>query len=1780
MREHYVNDDPTKANTALGYQSMWDITNGTYNIALGNQTMYHIENGSEKNVAIGSQSMFNGKNTWNVSIGYEALKRDGVNTESSKNIAIGYQPNYKNTTGSENVSIGYQSQYENTSGEKNIGIGSSSLHDNTDGNDNISIGWESLKTNITSNKNISIGNESLKNAGSLSYTRADENISIGNKSLTAHKQGSYNTYLGNNAGEYDISGQENTAIGYNAFNKNIDGKGNTSLGYKSGEACKGDYNIIVGYEADIPGEGNDSTDGAVGFGKFVDYSISIGYKSQIKSSQNIVIGQESLIDFPRNSEGVRTDSNDISGSIAIGNFSNVSKRRSMALGVDSSCNLHENTIVIGETIEYKWLKHDHAKRTGDDKYYNSGSSRNFDETVKVCIGTQDFEGIDGLPYKFRVDGSANITGNLKVDGDIIMTGDTIQTVDHEIIRFSEQLDISNTGTAPALKITQYGSGTSNNDYNFAEGSIVEIFDGDNENNGDPNTRVFHIKNGGNTFVRNNFDVSRNVMIYNYNPGDPNIRDPNEADPSYNHLTIGCYPGSFQNHNSNMRNTRDFLDDINVNSQIQNSYPNRPTKYLPKIGGETFNNGIKDSDYEIYDFAGGRSGADKTYHTKGQYSLEVSGNVFIHDYMKIETGRPFENSFEVHTTDGIQLPCGNIQERPGNYYYHANNPYPNINDSIYPKISPNDPTSTRVYEVNNFTGNSSDGSIRYNTDTSQCEVYAGGKMWTGLAGYRTEQPPHLLKYDLGQSQISSPGDLPIKHNSRNLSIEKSYFGVNTAWKKVDTVYYDAFTGLPYPLYHYTIIDVKHDHGWQLFKVLPGNVDQNGDETSPAITYNFDGRVGVNTFTTVSLSDLPNYPEKPTIDPSNGSLDLNADISYNVRVYTLNKSRKKPNIIYLDNLFLLRVAYPGVVNFAHSLYGNDVGNPSQKYYSFQNYLQYNVKMNLSFQRANVDNIGTTNDNAVINSNGVDIFDPNSTSYPSIIQYNVKMYVVSTKCMYDGDTNTFVRITGSNNVKNPLTTSIGDYTGNTIADSYGTFNAPKTYEIVNSIDDIGQQDVSFQHILLPGTKYGIKLSAKNNRNPYFSHSEIQASSSDPAFDELENAYTPTSPTVGGDFPVYTTMPYYTNVDGFVPSSSSDDPLYIKYISSSDLIPLDVSNITFGGHRTIAVFDPNEESNYKYIPYYNRHSHNDWGTGKYFDISGEENFYVNFNIQGSNCINQTVSTAKLLVNRNTSILSTHTLTYRNSSGINHFIETTGNGNIENNVLSLDTTLLDSASEDINKGFVKTANFKITPSTTAQIATSSNIVPHRDIYSIYYEIESPVERESGVTGGYLDASSLTMITNVDTSYNFYVDDYNSTPSVSSNTGTITVDSVNLLFLYGIPSSKLVSLNVSYTLNNYADQFLPAVEINGGKTLVSKTIINSVGINSTKFGSQQNYDTNDRKLYNGIDENYNISYQPIVGVSAQWPNIYLLDSYHTTTTTDLQYKVLGYHIGNNLSSTYDNVSLTSNEQTELGTFNFTPDVPIWTDRNSFNKDSNGLISTIKSEANNVYRPDSYDPTIGSYDNNIRVGSKLDVTANNFELDERELIYFDGKFIGPGYISNLNFNPFDSSQAPSEINGRPSGSEYTWNNDRDNTHKPLYLEGTPEDPDKLKFLILKIPPTQQVLDTGIVDISNLLISGNNLDYYISDDGSWPSTLDGLYIWITQVHNSETYYGSVNKLFNPTETNWYINNNNVSLSNAYASESSARTLDNPNELRFNNDFPDSMYLIIGLDNSCTHYINFEV
>lgn len=1858
MKHHYSNaiSNNIQGNTALGYKSLFSEHSGITqdNVAIGSHSMVDVSDNSYRNISIGNMSLKNGKVLDNIAIGNKALARENIPTDSitqseiTGNIAIGTESLYQDVSGNYNVAVGYKSLHENHNGQNNIAIGKEALYNSNKTKYNIAIGHNALhdlSDSDVSDYNISIGKDTLK-----LHVKGEENIVIGNETANKHEEGDYNVIIGSKSAYEDISGLENTIIGYKSMYNNIDGKGNSTLGYKTGHECKGDYNVIIGYEADIPGSGNTDTDDNNGYGDYVDYSIAIGYQAKVMANENIAIGKNASVDFRYNNDGDRINndanvSNSVNSiaighnskvseyqSIAIGHNASVDEFRSTAIGVDASSNTHPNTIVIGETIPYKWLKHDHEQKLGDAKYYNPNSSRTFNDTVKVCIGTQDFRDTFGADYKFRVDGSANITGNLKVDGNLIFTGDTIETIDHQVVRMSEQLDISNTGIAPALKITQYGSGTNPNDFNYKEGSIVEIYDGDEEANNPldiSSITVFHIKNGGNAFFRNNVDISSNMTIYNETPA-PYNQDPNEPDPSYNHFTIGARPGNYVNHNVAMRNTRDFQDSEIVKSQMAAKYPNRPITFLPPSGVTAD---------KRYNFPGSRSGrADIT----GQYSLEVSGNVFVHDYMKIETGRPFENSFEVHTTDGIQLPCGTTSQRPGNYYYHANNPDPNINESVYPKIEPTIPASTQRYQVNNFTGNSSDGSIRYNTDTSQCEVYAGGNMWTGLAGYKTEQPPYLFKYELlnggnnGQSKTADATDtIPIQHNGKNLSIFKTAFYADTAWRQLTTVYYDSFTGLPYPLYHYTVIDISTNSGWQLFKVLNGNVDENGNETTPDISYSFDGRVGINDFTTLRLNDLPDYPEKPTKDSNDtttsiyseetsinipfnqsGFLNLDPDLSYNVRVYALNKSRTKPKMIYLNNIYLLRTAYPDIVYFAFANNGTTVG--TEKYYPFQEYSQYGVKMNLKFERANISNVGTTNDNATIQSGGNTIFDPNSTSYPSITHYRVIKYVTASKCMY----NLTAPLTGGG-FKNTLTSDMPDTTGYTIAGSYGSNASPIPYTIVDEIHDLEQRNVEFRHTLLPGTKYTIKLNAKNNRNPYFSHDTEAEVIEDETFDELKTPYMPPQPggikttTIGGlqyagEFPtIFKEMPYYTNVDGYRPDNGTDDPPYVKYISKDDLIPLNLSTITFGGHRTVAVFDPNEANNYKYIPYYNQHSNDLWGTGKYFDITGEENFYVNFNRQGTNCLGKTLAKVRTILNRNNALPQIREFVYQNTTtGTNqpiHFINNTA-GVEEGGLYTFDTTLAEAASADINKGFVQTANLKIIPSTYPSVhavgTTTGSIVPHRDIYSIEYDIEADVSRDETNQGGYLDAISILQRTSI-SPYEFYVDGYDAIPTKTSNSATITVDSANLLFCMGVPSSKLVSLNVNYTVSNYADQFLPSVETvdDSGtiKTLISKAIINSIGVNSQRFASQQPYDTDDIKNFIGIDDNYTTTYGSS-NANVSWPNIYLINNddsvFYDTNTTDLTYQIIAYHLSNEITSTYNTISLTSNEQTIFSNANdtFTPAYPIWSDRKSFVKDSNGVISTLNPEVVNTYRPNS-GVSPHDWSNITMLISNINPenpASETFTLHNRQLTYFDGKFGTPthyasdgnGFIST-NFTPYNggaTTNSPNPIsglNGR-GAQEYTWTDNKVTSNNGVNLDGTDYD---FKYVIFKIPESQHVTDTGLVDISNLLIKGQNLDHYIGADGTWPTELDSVFIWVAQEYNdgisTNTYYGSVNKLFDPLETNWYLNpNNKDDIIPAYNSEAAARTIDNPHYIRINTDSTDEMYLIVALHIHTNTYVNFPI
>lgn len=168
-----ITDSATPFSTALGSGALTSVTSsGTYNTAVGYQSLNQLTSG-DFNTAVGSQ----------------ALKTITVNTY---NTAIGYQALTLAT------SIG------------NTAVGSLALSAVTTGYSNIGIGFSAANGISTGAQNIAIGNSALINVSSSS-----DNVCIGHETLT-YTTGGQNTALGTVAGYSVTSGTNNTLLGYNA----------------------------------------------------------------------------------------------------------------------------------------------------------------------------------------------------------------------------------------------------------------------------------------------------------------------------------------------------------------------------------------------------------------------------------------------------------------------------------------------------------------------------------------------------------------------------------------------------------------------------------------------------------------------------------------------------------------------------------------------------------------------------------------------------------------------------------------------------------------------------------------------------------------------------------------------------------------------------------------------------------------------------------------------------------------------------------------------------------------------------------------------------------------------------------------------------------------------------------------------------------------------------------------------------------------------------------------------------------------------------------------------------------------------------------------------------------------------------------------------------------------------------------------------------------------------------------------------------------------------------
>jgi len=178
-------------NTAVGYQALYNNTEGNWNVASGYQALYS-NTGGDGNVASGFAALYNNiTGDGNVASGYAALFS---NTEGYYNVATGMQALYSNTGGDGNVASGYQTLYNNTEGDGNIASGYRALYNNTEGDYNVATGYAALYNNTEGLNNIAYGRRAL-----FSNTVGDNNSALGYLAGQIGTTGSNNTYIGFNA---------------------------------------------------------------------------------------------------------------------------------------------------------------------------------------------------------------------------------------------------------------------------------------------------------------------------------------------------------------------------------------------------------------------------------------------------------------------------------------------------------------------------------------------------------------------------------------------------------------------------------------------------------------------------------------------------------------------------------------------------------------------------------------------------------------------------------------------------------------------------------------------------------------------------------------------------------------------------------------------------------------------------------------------------------------------------------------------------------------------------------------------------------------------------------------------------------------------------------------------------------------------------------------------------------------------------------------------------------------------------------------------------------------------------------------------------------------------------------------------------------------------------------------------------------------------------------------------------------------------------------------------
>lgn len=204
------------------------------NTALGEDALFSLAPAGDSNTAIGFQALYNdtdGSN--NTAVGSNALHN---NITGGANVGVGHQALDANTTGTDNVAIGLNAMVANTTGGLNVGVGNTALQAHSDGFGNTAIGWGAMSLGYTGGYNTAIGHVAM------TFSSGSNNTAVGDGAMNS-SSGNSNVAVGRSAG-LNFAGDNNIAIGEYAGQNVMRGANNIEIGNEG--APKDDSIIRLG----------------------------------------------------------------------------------------------------------------------------------------------------------------------------------------------------------------------------------------------------------------------------------------------------------------------------------------------------------------------------------------------------------------------------------------------------------------------------------------------------------------------------------------------------------------------------------------------------------------------------------------------------------------------------------------------------------------------------------------------------------------------------------------------------------------------------------------------------------------------------------------------------------------------------------------------------------------------------------------------------------------------------------------------------------------------------------------------------------------------------------------------------------------------------------------------------------------------------------------------------------------------------------------------------------------------------------------------------------------------------------------------------------------------------------------------------------------------------------------------------------------------------------------------------------------------------------------------